>query len=109
MVAIPALTQELGMVLSLESLKANRAKILALAEKYGASNVRVFGSVARGEAHVDSDVDFLIDLEPGRSLLDHIGFKQELEDLLGRSVDVATPKMLHECIKDKVLQDARPL
>jgi hypothetical protein len=109
MVAISALTPELGMVLSLESLKANRAKILALAEKYGASNVRVFGSVARGEAQADSDVDFLIDLEPGRSLLDHIGLKQELEDLLGRSVDVATPKTLHECIKDKVLQDARPL
>ena len=50
------------MVISLESLKANRAKILALAEKYGASNVRVFGSVARGEAQADSDVDFLIDL-----------------------------------------------
>jgi predicted nucleotidyltransferase len=97
------------MVISLESLKANRAKILALAEKYGASNVRVFGSVARGEAQTDSDVDFLIDLEPGRSLLDHIGLKQDLEDLLGRSVDVATPGTLHECIKDKVLQDARPL
>ena len=97
------------MVVSLESLKANRAKILVLAEKYGASNVRVFSSVARGDAQTDSDVDSLIDLEPGRSLLDRIGFKQELEDLLGRSVDVATPRTLHECIKDKVLQDARPL
>ncbi|MFQ4134712.1 nucleotidyltransferase family protein [Nodosilinea sp. PGN35] len=106
MVAIPALTQELGMVLSLESLQANRAKILALAEKYGASNVRVFGSVARGEAQEDSDVDFLIDLEPGRSLLDHIGFKQELEDLLGRSVDVAESITLHDLIRDRVLRDA---
>jgi predicted nucleotidyltransferase len=94
------------MVVSLESLKANRAKILALAEKYGASNIRVFGSVARGEAQADSDVDFLIDLEPGRSLLDHIGFKQELEDLLGRSVDVAESITLHDLIRDRVLRDA---
>ncbi|MGG6237097.1 nucleotidyltransferase family protein [Nodosilinea sp. AN01ver1] len=104
--AIPALTSELGMVLSLESLKANRAKILALAEKYGASNVRIFGSVARGEAQADSDVDFLIDLEPGRSLLDHIGLKQELEDLLGRSVDVAESVTLHDLIRDRILRDA---
>ena len=96
----------LGMVVSLESLKANRAKILALAEKYGASNVRVFGSVARGEAQADSDVDFLIDLEPGRSLLDHIGLKQDLEDLLGRSVDVAESVTLHDLIRDRVLRDA---
>ena len=94
------------MVISLESLKANRAKILALAEKYGASNVRVFGSVARGEAQADSDVDFLIDLEPGRSLLDHIGLKQDLEDLLGRSVDVAESVTLHDLIRYRVLRDA---
>jgi len=94
------------MVVSLESLKANRAKILALAEKYGASNVRVFGSVARGEAQADSDVDFLIDLEPGWSLLDHIGLKQDLEDLLGRSVDVAESVTLHDLIRDRVLRDA---
>ncbi|MBE9140501.1 nucleotidyltransferase family protein [Nodosilinea sp. LEGE 07088] len=94
------------MVVSLESLKANWAEILALAEKYGASNIRIFGSVARGEAQADSDVDFLIDLEPGRSLLDHIGFKQELEDLLGRSVDVAESVTLHDLIRDQVLRDA---
>ena len=58
------------MVVSLESLKTNRAKILALADKHGTSNVRVFGSVAREEVQADSDVDFLIDLEQGRSLLD---------------------------------------
>jgi uncharacterized protein len=94
------------MVISLDSLKANRAKILALAEKYGASNVRVFGSVARGEAQADSDVDFLIDLEPGRSLLDQIALKQDLEDLLGRSVDVAETITLHDLIRDRVLRDA---
>ncbi len=94
------------MVISLDSLKANRAKILALAEKYGASNVRVFGSVAREEVQADSDVDFLIDLEQGRSLLDHIGLKQDLEDLLGRSVDVAESVTLHDLIRDRVLRDA---
>lgn len=94
------------MVISIESLKANQAKILALADKYGASNVRIFGSVARGEARADSDVDFLIDLEPGRSLLDHIGLKQDLEDLLGRSVDVAETITLHDLIRDRVLKDA---
>jgi predicted nucleotidyltransferase len=94
------------MVVSLESLKTNRAKILALAEKHGTSNVRVFGSVAREEVQADSDVDFLIDLEQGRSLLDHIGLKQDLEDLLGRSVDVAESVTLHDLIRDRVLRDA---
>lgn len=94
------------MVVSLESLKVNRAKILALAEKYGASNVRVFGSVARGEAQADSDVDFLVDLEPGRSLLDHIGLKQDLEDLLGGSVNVAESVTLHDLLRDRVSRDA---
>ena len=94
------------MVVSLESLKTNRAKILALADKHGTSNVRVFGSVAREEVQADSDVDFLIDLEQGRSLLDHIGLKQDLEDLLGRSVDVAESVTLHDLIRDRVLRDA---
>ncbi|HZG39748.1 MAG TPA: nucleotidyltransferase family protein [Nodosilinea sp.] len=93
-------------VVSLDSLKANRAKILALAEKYGASNVRVFGSVARGEAQSDSNVDFLVDLEPGRSLLNHIALKQDLEDLLRRSVDVTETITLHRLIRDRILMDA---
>ena len=97
------------MTTSMESLRADRGRILAIAEKYGASNIRVFGSVARKHNHLDSDIDFLVDMQPGHSLLDRIGLKQDLEDLLGRSVDVATPGTLHECIKDKVLQDARPL
>lgn len=93
----------------LETLQSQKAKILEIAEQYGASNIRVFGSVARGEAHEDSDIDLLVDLEPGRSLLDHIGLMQDLADLLGRSVDVATPSALHERIKDRVMQDAIPL
>lgn len=93
----------------LETLQSQKKQILAIAEHYGASNIRVFGSVARGEAHADSDIDLLVDLEPGRSLLDHIGLMQDLADLLGRSVDVATPSALHERIKDRVMQDAVPL
>ena len=93
----------------LELLRAKKADIITIAIKHGASNVRVFGSVARGEGHETSDVDLLVDLEPGRSLLDHIGLMQDLEDLLGRSVDVATPGALHERMKHRVMQDAIPL
>ena len=93
----------------LELLRAKKADIITIAIKHGASNVRVFGSVARGEGNEKSDIDLLVDLEPGRSLLDHIGLIQDLEDLLGRSVDVATPGALHERMKHRVMQDAIPL
>jgi len=92
-----------------ERVNTQRNSILDIAERYGAYNVRVFGSVARGESHQASDVDFLVEMQPGHSLLDRIALKQDLEDLLGCRVDVATPGTLHECIKDQVLQDARPL
>ncbi|MEM9503512.1 MAG: nucleotidyltransferase family protein [Cyanobacteria bacterium P01_E01_bin.43] len=93
----------------LETLQSQKAQILEIADKYGASNIRVFGSVARGEATGDSDIDLLVDLEPGRSLLDHIGLMQDLADLLGRSMDVVETDALHERIKDRVMQDAVPL
>lgn len=89
-----------------EILKAYREEILQIAAKYGAYNVRVFGSVARGEAKPDSDVDFLVELEPQRTLLDQIALMQSLEELLGRKVDMAEPETLHELIRDKVLQEA---
>lgn len=93
----------------LAQLRAEKAAIISIAAQQGASNIRVFGSVARGEATEKSDIDLLVDLEPERSLLDHIGLMQDLEDLLGRSVDVATPSALHEWIKHRVMQDAIPL
>ena len=71
-----------------EILKAYREEILRIAAKYGAYNVRVFGSVARGEARPDSDVDLLVELEPQRTLLDQIALMQSLSELLGRKVDV---------------------
>ena len=89
-----------------ELLREKREDILRIAAKHGAYNVRVFGSVARGEARADSDVDFLVDIEVGRNLLDRIALIQELEALLGRKVDVAKLKNLHECIREKVLQEA---
>ncbi|MEH2178637.1 nucleotidyltransferase family protein [Nostoc sp.] len=89
-----------------EILKADREEILRIAALYGAYNVRVFGSVARGEARLDSDVDFLVELEPQRTLLDQIALMQSLEELLGRKVDVTEVETLHELIRDKVLREA---
>ncbi|GAA6623534.1 nucleotidyltransferase family protein [Scytonema sp. NUACC26] len=89
-----------------EILKAYREEILRIAAEYGAYNVRVFGSVARGEARLDSDVDFLVELEPQRTLLDQIALIQSLSELLGRKVDVTEPETLHDLIRDKVLREA---
>ncbi|WP_292367012.1 MULTISPECIES: nucleotidyltransferase family protein [unclassified Methanoculleus] len=86
-----------------------RDEILSLAKGRGAKNVRVFGSVARNEARVDSDVDILVDLDPDRSLLDLGGLAQDLEDLLGRPVDVVTEAGLRERIRSRVLREARVL
>jgi hypothetical protein len=87
-------------------IENKRESILALAAKHGALNVRVFGSVARNEADAQSDVDILVDLEPGRSLLDLGGLLMDLQDLLGRKVDIVTEKGLHWYIRDKVLREA---
>lgn len=90
-------------------LQAQREAILELAERRGVRSLRVFGSVARGEARPDSDVDFLIELEPGRTLLDLGALQMDLQDLLGRKVDVVEPDALHCYIRDRVLQEAVPL
>ncbi|WP_026102471.1 nucleotidyltransferase family protein [Pleurocapsa sp. PCC 7319] len=92
-----------------ELLQEKRAEILKIAAQYGASNVRIFGSVARGEVTADSDIDFLMDIQAGRSLLNRIALIQDLEDLLDRKVDVAKPEILHECIREQVLKEAIPL
>lgn len=92
-----------------ELLREKREEILRIAAHRGAYNVRVFGSAARGEAGPDSDVDFLVDLEPGRSLFDLGGLLMDLQDLLGRDVDVVTEPALHWYIRDRVLAEAEPL
>jgi len=90
-------------------LTEKREDILRIAASHGAYNVRVFGSVARGEERPDSDVDLLVDLESGRSLLDLGGLLFDLQEFLGRDVDVATENCLKERARNSVLQDARPL
>ena len=92
-----------------ELLKAKREEILHIAARHGAYNVRVFGSVARGDARPESDVDFLVDLEPGRSLLDLGGLLVDLQELLARNVDVITERGLRERIRDRVLKEATAL
>ncbi len=89
-----------------ELLQAKREDILRTASKYGAYNVRVFGSVARGEADAQSDIDLLVDMEAGRSLLDLSGLLIDLEDLLGCNVDVVTEKGLRDRIRERVLREA---
>ena len=89
-----------------ELLRAIREDILLIAAKYGASNVRVFGSLARGEADSESDIDLLVEMEPGRSLFDMGGLLVDLEDLLGCNVDVVTEDGLRDRIRDRVLKEA---
>lgn len=92
-----------------EILGDRRADILRIAAKHGATSVRAFGSVARGEADADSDIDFLVELEKGRSLFDLGGLLMDLQELLGRKVDVTTEKGLHWYIRDRVCAEARPV
>lgn len=90
-------------------VQSKREAILRVAAEYGARNVRVFGSVARGEASDESDVDFLVDFEPGRSLLDLGGLRVELESLLGRRVDVVTEPGIYWLLRRRILNEARAL
>lgn len=92
--------------MKLETLQRQRTTILQLAEAHGARNVRVFGSVARGEATDESDVDLLVEFEPGKSLLDLGGFSVELQSALACRVDVATEKMLKDRMREQVLREA---
>jgi predicted nucleotidyltransferase len=92
-----------------ETLAVHRGEILALAARHGATNVRVFGSVARREADAESDVDLLVDLLPGRGLLDLGALLMDLRELLGLQVDVVTPAGMHERMRGRALAGAVPL
>lgn len=92
-----------------ELLEAKKGEILDIAAKHGACNVRVFGSVARGEAGPESDVDLLVEVGPGRTPFFPGGLIADLEDLLGKKVQVVTQEDLHWYIRDRVLQEAVPL
>ena len=89
-----------------QSLQSKRAQILTIAARHGARKVRVFGSVARGTARRNSDIEFLVEMEEGRSLLDHAALILDLERLLKRSVDVASERGLRRVVRTEVLKDA---
>jgi predicted nucleotidyltransferase len=94
---------------SLGELRAKREAILRLGARYGVRNVRNFGSVVRGEAHADSDIDVIIELEPGRSLLDQVGFKQDLGELLNCDVDVVVEGGLSPYLESQVFMEVASL
>jgi predicted nucleotidyltransferase len=93
-----------GMV-TLDGLQRQKTEIVLLGEKYGARNIRVFGSVARGDNRQESDVDFLVDMDKGRTLFDLAGFVADVQDLLGVRVDVVTPGGLRY-LRERVLTEA---
>jgi predicted nucleotidyltransferase/uncharacterized protein with HEPN domain len=92
-----------------QMLRDNRDEILSLAKRYGIENVRIFGSVARGEADSKSDIDLLVDVVPGRTLFDLGEFLADLQSLLGHDVDVVTEKSLNTRIREYVVKEAIPL
>jgi predicted nucleotidyltransferase len=90
-------------------INTHRQEILEIAHQRGIMNVRVFGSMSRGDAGPDSDVDLLVQLESGRSGLALGGFLMDVSELLGRKVDVVTEKALHPKLRGKIVQEAQPL
>ena len=92
-----------------DTLKRHRAEVLKLAAQYGATDIRVFGSVARGDADESSDIDLLVRMSPGRSVFDIGGLLMDLQDLLGRRVDVVTERGLRPRIREQVLREAVPI
>lgn len=96
-------------MMTLETVRGKRGRLLDLAARHGACNLRVFGSLARGEADAASDLDLLVDLEPGRSLVDLGALLADLEVELGARVDVVTEAGLRPALRERVLRDAVPL
>ena len=95
--------------MSIDELRSRRHEILSMAARHGASDIRVFGSVLHGDDRPESDIDLLADFEPGRSLLDVIGLEQELEQLLGRRVEVLTVGGLSPYLEQRILAEAARL
>ncbi|HET7056044.1 MAG TPA: nucleotidyltransferase domain-containing protein [Thermomicrobiales bacterium] len=106
--AAPA--EDTGSVMAIDALLIdNRAEILRIAKEHGALSVRIFGSFAKGTAGPNSDVDVLVDLEPGRSLFDLIGIKHGIEDLLGRAVHIVTEEAISPYLREDIIRSAAPL
>jgi uncharacterized protein len=91
------------------ALARHRSRVIAAGRRHGARNLRVFGSIARGQERRESDVDLLVDLEPGRTLVDLAGFRHEVANILGVEVDVATEDMLKPRTRERVFAEAQPL
>jgi predicted nucleotidyltransferase len=96
-------------MLTLEQLRAKREALIALADRYKAENLRVFGSVARGEENENSDVDILVHFRQGASLFDLMDLKEDAEELLGLQVDIVSDRGLHPRLTSRILSEARPL
>ena len=94
---------------ALELIKEKREDILRVAAQYGAHNVRVFGSISRGDETELSDIDFLVSMDPNRSLLDQAGLLADLKELLHRDVDVVTDDNLYRLLRRRILKEARPI
>ena len=94
---------------TLDHLNRYRNELLALASRHRAANVRVFGSVLRGDDHAGSDIDLLVEFAPDASLLDLVGLQQDAEALLGRRVDIVTPGGVSPFLRERILEEARPL
>ena len=92
--------------IDLRRLRARREEILGSAAEHGARNVRVFGSMARGESDASSDVDLLVEMEPGRSLIDLVGLWQDLEDMLGTQVDVLSDGGVSPHLRERIYAEA---
>ncbi len=95
--------------MGIEILKDKRKEIMRLADRYGVERMRIFGSMARGEATSASDIDFLVVFKRGKTLLDLIGFRQDLEDLLGRKVDVVSEAGVSPYLRSRIFDEAIPL
>src|SRR5437867_2629449 len=88
-------------------LQRSRGRLREAALRHGVRNIRVFGSVARGDESAESDIDLLVELEPGRTLLDLIGFQQDAQDILGVDVDAAAPRFMKERVRARAMREAR--
>lgn len=92
-----------------QKIQQKKKEILLVAQQHGIVNIRIFGSVARGDDNLQSDVDLLVDLEQGRTLFDLGGALIKLQNLLGRKVDIVTERGLHWYLKEKIMKEAKPL
>ena len=93
----------------LQKIQQKKEEILVVAQQHGIMNIRIFGSVARGDDNLQSDIDLLVDLEKGRTLFDLGGALIQLQDLLGCKVDIVTERGLHWYLREKIMKEAKPL